>query len=355
MAGLTLRQAEPGDHAALEELFRATVMDGKVRIGVERDPDYFVGARVQADEPDVWAAFGGDGDAVGLFAAGRRRVWLGGERPMRYLYDLRIHPARQQSALLARGFQWLRREVFAAGEWAQTLVLDSNLHALKTLTSGRCGLPQYCPAGRYLSWLLPAQALRVQRGIVVRRAGSGDLVAMQGLLEAAARRRSFAHVLRLFDLGGHGWPDLQVGDFLLAVRAGDVVGMMGLWNQSRFQRLRVCGYSRSTALVRPLWNVWAAAAGKIKLPPPGVVLPLRKATALACADDDPRILRALLGAALKEVDGKLLMVGLSAADPLVPAMRGLRGRVACGHHFLVGWDGAPPRWREPFAFDVARI
>lgn len=47
MAGLTFRPAVESDHEALEDLFAATAMGSRVRIGFERDPDYFAGARVQ--------------------------------------------------------------------------------------------------------------------------------------------------------------------------------------------------------------------------------------------------------------------------------------------------------------------
>lgn len=85
--------------------------------------------------------------------------------------------------------------------------------------------------------------------------------------------------------------------------------MMGLWDQGGFQRLRIHGYSAMIAAVRPLWNSFASVA----LPRVGQVLPL----------------------------------GV--------ALRGLKGRVEYGRHFLVGWEGAPPEWEEPFAFDVGRI
>lgn len=351
MAGLTLRPATQDDHGTLEELLRATPMGSRIRLCFERDPDFFAGARVQAEEPCVWAAFENGGRVVGVFSAGSRRVWQGGERPMRYLSDLRIHPNWQGSPLLARGFRLLRKEVFQPGEWAQTLVLEDNVRALEMLTRRRGGLPEYRPAGRYVSWLLPNQRIAARSDCHVRRATRADLGAMQVLLDAASRRRSFARVVSLADLGKPGWRDLTIEDFLVAERDGAITGMMGLWDQSGFQRLRIQAYSPMIAALRPLWNCFASVA----LPRVGQVLPLRKATAIACDGDEPKILRALLAAALAGNEKHLLLLGLSEKDPLSKALRGLKGRVEYGRHFLVGWDGEPPEWEEPFAFDVARI
>ena len=355
MAGLTVRRAESGDHAALEALFRSTAMGSQVRIAVQRDPDYFAGAVVQAAEPCVWASFEESGRAVGLLSAGKRRVWAEGEREMRYLCDLRIHSDWQRSTLLSRGYRLLKREVFTTGEWAQTLVLEDNVRAIELLTSRRAGLPEYRPAGVYRTWLLPHQSVSAEQGIKVRRAESDDLVALQRLYDEAMQRRSFGEMLELSGFGEGRWHGMALADFRVAEREGRVIGMLGLWDQSSFQRLCIAGYSQAISVLRPIWNGWAAVSNNVPLPSPGSVVPMRKVTAMACEDDDPAILRALLGVALREQGDKLTLVGMSAVDPLVPAMDGLHGRRDRGRHYLVGWEGEPPAWKEPFAFDVARI
>ena len=356
MPGLTVRPAGAADHAALEDLFRATSMGSSIRLNIERDPDFFAGSLVQADEPCVWAAFDESGRAAGMLSAGKRRVRVGGaERDMRYLCDLRIHRDWQRSTLLARGFRLLKREIFAPGEWAQTLVLEDNLQAIELLSSHRAGLPEYRPAGVYVTWLLPSQTVAADPSITVRRAKRADLPEMQRVYDDATRRRSFAPLLDFNDLGGPAWRDLAIEDFLITERNGRLCGVAGLWDQRAFQRMRIAGYSQALSLLRPLWNAGTLVSGGVALPKPGDALPLKKATAVACEKDDPAILRALLARALQDDDGQFLLVGMSAADPLAAAMQGLRGRQDQGRHFLVGWEGEPPAWQEPFAFDVARI
>jgi hypothetical protein len=350
--GLTLRPALPSDHRTIEDLFRATSMGSAVRIRIERDPDYFTGASIQAEEPCVWAAFDPSGRAVGVFSAGKRRVRLNGEIiPMRYLADLRIHPEFRGSSLLARGFALLRKEVFAPGEWAQTLVLEENQTALTLLTSGRGGLPVYKPSGRYSSFLIRPQRLARVPGVEVRPARPDDIAAMQALLDEAGDARAFSPVLDLSQLGSPAWCGLSLDDFMVAECGNSLVGMLALWDQSRFQRMTVSGYSRGVSLLRPLWNRLAA----VRLPPVGGEIRVRKASAIACRRDDPVVLRALLQSALELGDPRLILLGMSAVDPLLPALHGLKARQTWGRHFLVGWQGHPPPWREPFAFDVARI
>jgi hypothetical protein len=355
MAGLIFREARPEDHAALERLFRETSMAGAIRVGSDRAPDFFAGSRVQAEEPCVWGVFAGDGRAVGAFSMGKRRVWLNQEQvPMRYLSDLRIHPDWRNGTMLARGFRMMRDHVFEKGEWAQTLVLEQNLPALEFLRSRRAGLPEYREAGRYRSWLLSAQNMPAPLHRI-RLARPGDLPAMQVLLDGFSRRRSFSPVIDLRNLGDDYLNGLAVEDFVVAEDAGEISGMMAMWDQSPFQRLRVDGYSPGLAAVRPLWNFGAKILGGIPLPPPGNALPIIKAGMIACSGDAPAILRSLLAYAFPLLPEKMLLVGLSEKDPLTAALDGMKGRKFGGLHFLVGWEGEPPAWEEPFGFDVARI
>lgn len=355
MAGLIFREALPEDHGTLERLFRETSMAGAIRIGSDRSPDFFAASRVQAQEPCVWGVFTGDGRAVGVFSMGKRRVWFNQQQtPMRYLSDLRIHPDWRKGTMLAKGFRMMREHVFAKGEWAQTLVLEGNLPALDFIRSRRAGLPEYHEAGRYRNWLLPVQKTAGST-LRVRTARAEDLPAMQLLLDESSRRRSFSPVVDLTKLGDAYLNGLAMEDFLVAEDAGEISGMMALWDQGKFQRLRVDGYSAGFAVLRPFLNLHARMQGGAVFPAPGNAIPMLKASAIACANDDPAIFRSLLAAAFPQLGGKLLSVGLSEMDPFATALDGLKSREFRGLHFLVGWEGEAPPWQEPFGFDVARI
>ena len=354
MVGVTFREARPADSEALERLFSETSMAGAVRIGSDRSPDFFAASRVQATNPCVRGAFTKEGFAAGVFSAGRRMVWLGGEKAViRYLSDLRIHPGWRSGTLLARGFRDLRDNVFAPGEWAQTLVLEGNKSALEMLRSERMGLPKYQPAGRYMNRLLPQQ--KITGLLPVRAARTSDIPAMQALMEASMKRRDFSVVVDLRETGGAFLNGLSIGDFLVAGHAGEILGMMAVWDQGSFQRLRVDGYSRALSAARPAWNLAARLRGMPRLPPAGSAIGIRKASMVACADDDPVIFRSLLASALSPGNPGFLSVGLSECDPLSPELKKLKGRTFHGLHFLVGWEGTPPDWREPFGFDPGRI
>jgi len=282
-------------------------------------------------------------------------VWLNQEKkPMRYLSDLRIHPDWRKGTMLAKGFRMMRENVFEKGEWAQTLVLGQNLPALGFFRSRRAGLPEYHKAGRYRNWILAARKIPAPAHLV-RTARPDDLPAMQILLDESSRRRSFSPVVDLKNLGHADMNDLSVDDFLVAEDAGEILGIMALWDQSAFQRLRVDGYPAGFAVAHPLLNFHARLRGDATFPAPGNAITMLKAGAIASANDDPAVLRSILAAAFPRLVGKLLSAGLPEKDPLATALDGLRSREFGGLHFLAGWEGDPPACQEPFGFNAARI
>ena len=347
MEKLIHRRATAQDSAALTALMRETPMGQSIRTTQDR-PDFFSTSRLQADDLEVWAAFEeNSGRAAGIFSAGSREVYLDGEiRRVRYLSDLRIRPEYRSGLLLARGFKLLRKEVFAAGEWAQTLVLDDNSDAARLLTSGRGGLPEYRPCGQYRSWFLRGQTVsRVRPDIEIRPAREADFCAMHTLQDQVAPSAAFTPHLDFSAMGGVG--------FRLAFIKSELVGILGIWNQSDIKTTIVHTYSGALRRFRPTYNLWAKLRNLPRLPSPGDSLSATPLTAVLCRERDPEILRALLSSALTG-DG-LYAIGLDSSDPLTSALNGLRSHTTHASHYLVGFSGDPPKVRSPFYFDFGRL
>ncbi len=327
---------------------RETTMGNSIRICTERGDDFFLGSHVQAEKPEVWGAFEEDsGRAAGVFSAGARRVFLNGDvRDVRYLSDLRIRPEYRRGLVLARGFRILREHVFAEGEWAQTLVLDDNAEAATVLTSGRAGLPDYRPCGRFRTWIFRPQKVRnTGGGIRVRTAGPSDVSAIQALQEREASTAAFTPWLDL--------DRMHTPEFRLAYHKDALVGMIGIWDTSSYRQTRIDGYGLGIRLARPFANVWAALRNLPRLPCEGSTIRMKAITAVLCRDRDPQILRALLASVLNA--GGLYGITLDVRDPLADALRGIRAHRATAAHYLVGFSGTPPRVDEPLYFDFARL
>jgi len=352
-----IRLATPEDSAELCAMLERAPMGEQIRLTLERRPDYFLGSAVQAEEPQVFVAESGRGEIVGVFAAGRRRVFVGGEsRWIRYLSDLRIDPAHRGGRWLWRGWSHLRECVFEEDEFAQTLILRDNATILRLLTSGRAGLPRYVPAGSYQTHFLPArQAVPTSGNWTVERARTADIPEMQAFLDGEGSRKAFFPCYDFSQVGKHPYfRDVAIEDFLLARDAtGELAGVTGVWDQSAFKQTRVVEYAGPMRWMRTLSRFGSGVA----LPPPGEMLALRYLHTILCRADNPAILRVLLAALLKEPGdlGGLMVLGLDERDPLQEALRGVRKRSYQGRHYLVTFAGSPPPVALPFYFEAARI
>jgi hypothetical protein len=360
------RPASRGDSDALATLLDECPMGSSIRLVMQRRPDYFVGASVQAQRPVIIVGEEvASGRLVGSFAAGARDVYVDGKaRSVRYLSDLRIHPDHRHGTLLARGYRYLREKVFAVGEWAQTVVLDDNRPALDVLTSGRAGLPRYHPAGDYHCYMVSAgQRIRTtSTNLQIRAARASDIEAVQVFYDREAPRKAWCPVYCFRDLDSEYYRGLGIEDFVLAHRGSELVGMAACWDQSAYKQTRVASYERGLRWLRPAYNVAARIIpGRVPLPPAGTFLKSSYASAIHCLEDDPAILSTLLThllPAAHQSGADYLAVGLDAASPLCNALHHWRHYLVQGGHYLVGFGGGTPPLRKAggeFYFECARI
>jgi hypothetical protein len=339
MGKLVYREVMPGDSEALCALLRETPMGRGIRVCQDRGGDFFAACRRRGEVPAMWAAFEEEtGRALGLFSAGSRRVFIGGDvRDVRYLSDLRIHADNRGGMMLARGFRLLCDRVFGKDEWAQTIVLEDNAEAAGLLTSGRAGLPEYRPCGQYRTWFLNGQRIKRTGGdLEIRDAADGDAGAMRLLLEAEGPGAAFTP-----------WEDFSnLSGYRVARFHGELVGMVrvGVSGVTRIE-----GYSAGMRMIRPVYNGWAALRNLPALPAVGRTFAPLGIGGVICRDRDSKILRALIADVVKSRG--LYAIGLDVSDPLAEALTCVRAYRTLAQHYQVGFSGEPYAVSGPFAFD----
>lgn len=362
----TIRPSTPDDNAAILDLVARTPQQGLLRLNFERDPDFYMGAYVSSEEPDVWVAehSGEPGRVVAVINIGARTVYVNGApQRMRYGHDLRIDPAHRGGMLLHRIFRRLKT-VLKPGEWMQTVILDGNDASLSTVGSGRAGMPTYYPHGAIetnLVFTSGRRHLRVADGLQVRRAQRADLPAMQAYLDSEAAHRQFfpRHDLNRLLAEDRYYIGLRPDSYLLAFHGETLVGMLGDWDQKAFKRTRVLDYPGALRWIRHGYNAVSAVAGGMYLPAAGECFRYRSLHTVCIHDDDQRVFRALLDRALADNrDCDALVCGFFSGDPLAAALAHYQRRTMRSLHFLVCYDGDPRPGLDSARFpyvDVARL
>jgi len=350
MARVVLAPAEPADDAGLRRLLADSPMDGRIRLAFEREPSYFHAVGVQGRFAQV--VVGRDLDTGALVGVGTRTVkpvFVNGEpRDVGYLSDLRLLPSYRNRTLVARGYRLLR-ELHADGrvDLYYTVIADDNAVALRTIASGRAGLPAYRDLGAFDS---PAVNLvrrkpSLAAGVEIVRGEPALLDAIVACLNQHGRAKQFAPVYAREDFDPQGrLRGLGLDDVYVALDRGRVVGTIARWDQSAFKQTRVVGYRGALRVVRPLCNLGARVAGLPRFPRPGERLASFHAALIAVAGNDARIFAALLRRLYNDAVGgphAYFVIGLHERDPLRRVLADYRCSPYRGRLFCVDFeDGA---------------
>jgi GNAT superfamily N-acetyltransferase len=333
---ITVRDATPTDNAALVDLSVACPMEGDIGLAVDRAPDFFALNRMEGDTWRVGVVDGPEGTPIGCIALAGRHVYLNGDpTPGMYVSDLKVHPAHRGGGVADALTAWARDACVAAlgPRGLVFLTILAGNEGMARRMDGPRGLPHMERVATYRTHTIPllARRRRPDVGVGVRRAGPADLADMASLWARLAPGHQLAtvHDPATFAAWIEAAPDLALSDYRVARRTdaeGELVGFMGLWDQSAIKRLRVTGYSRKLGAVRRVFNALGPLVGGTKLPPPGGALRNLTAVQVCVPPEDPGVLRALVVDAYNDSRRwgfSFLNVGLDAADPLAAGLKGL--------------------------------
>lgn len=364
---LEVSRARPDDNADILSLLSSNPQPGAISLSFERSPDYFHGAAISAEDPDVFllrTPAAKKGATLGIFNIGTRRLFINGElKPVRYLHDLRLDPQVRGTRALGMAFQ-TTRELMEEDELFQAVVLEDNHSFLATMMRPRRMMPDLTARGSIETSLIYGRASRKFQAasVEVRPATPEDIPAMQALLDREGPRRQFFHYHDLNELTSPSpwYRALSVSDYYLIFEEGELAGLAGTWDQKPFKQTRVAGYSRPVQLGRPLYNVWAKVTRGMPLPRVGGCLSYLTLHTVVIRDHDTALLRMLINALLQGPARRYdaLACGFFTADPLSHGPRAFPRRTLLSHHFIGTWSRDHRPWIDPRRVphaDIARL
>jgi hypothetical protein len=350
---LTFEFASERHDAELRRLLRDTPMPGAITVSMEREPDFFLGATVEGDQHDtVVAGLEGEERLVGLGTRSVHRAFVDGEpRRLGYLGQVRVEPGfRRGMSVLKKGFAMLRQKHDADDvPFYTTTIIEDNVAARRVLTKGWRAFPTYREWERIVTLVLPLWRHRAEihsSRFALREGREDDLPGIEACMRKNWSCYQFAPALTADDLAcPERTRGLAPGDFTLALRGGNVVGCVALWDQRAFKQTVVRGYERALGLLRPVVNLAAPFAGIPRLPAPGSALDFAYLALLCAYDKDPELMLALVIRACNralERGLSYVSVGLAARHPHLPLLRRtFRHREYPSVLYIVHWpDGA---------------
>ncbi|EGY53082.1 hypothetical protein [Neisseria shayeganii] len=352
--------ATEADDAELRALLRRNVMDGPISLTFRREPSYFAAAAIQGAEAEIYKGVDTDsGRLAGLGGLFRFPAYFNGElRTIGYLADLRLEAAYRNGLALRRAYDFLRQQQAGRPLPVYTsMILQDNRAALSILAARRAGLPDYLPQGRVhtpmiqLAW--PKAAVQVA-GVTLARGRAGDEKAVFAFINREHARRQFAPHYGPADLHNGRLRGLQMEDFQIARRGGEIVGVLAAWDQHASRQIHVEGYRGAWRRLKPFYNALCRFTPYHPLPAPGGMLPYFYVSLVAVAGDDLDVFRALLRALYRERrrgPWHYMVCALHERDPLLPALAEYRRIEAGGELFTVVFDAQQaeqPDGRVPY-------
>ena len=344
MSHYRFQLADHNDDQELRQRMAEDWMPGKITLSFRREPDYFMGNRVQGEQVQVIKCTDEQKSRIiGLGCRALRNVWING-KPQRtgYLADLRAHPDYRNGTLLARGYKYLRQLHEADPvPLYYTMILEGNETARRILTSQRATLPAYQPMGRFLTPAihldLPKPELTMP-GITIRRATPDQLPAVLRFIQAQYARKQLAPAWTAGDLENARYAGLAVDDIYLAMCGEELIGTLGAWDQGGFRQTCVERYSPMLKMLRPLYNAAAHFTPLKALPKEGATIPSFYLSCIAIKNDDPEVFRLLLRQLYREKRAgpwHYFIGGLHERDPLLNVLLEYRHIATAGRLYVV--------------------
>ena len=364
-----IRPATPEDNPSILSMLSENSQPGQVQLTFERDPDYFYGAGINCDQPDVYvlekSQFSeGENPMVGIFNLGRRNLYINGQpRLVRYAHDLRIAKGARGGEAI-RAIYGFAQQVNEDDGWMQAVILADNKPFLQVISKKRSGMPDFYLNGNIETSLLTGRPRNPkQDGLKLRAATRSDLPAMQAFYDREAAGRQFAQAYRFEDLVSQSpyYRGLELADYWLAFDGEELVGIAGTWNQKSFRQTRVEGYSRSISMARPLYNAWASVSAGMKLPRKGDCFNYRMIHSLMVKNRDEAVTDAILchlHRCFRQYHDALIC-GFFEDDPGARVASRFQRRVLRSHHYMMTWQDRDPREEldgsMPLYTEVARL
>ena len=143
--------------------------------------------------------------------------------------------------------------------------------------------------------------------------------------------------------------DFDIGNFYVALRKDRIVGVMGVWDQSKYKQSIVVGYSGRMKLIRPFYNLYAHLRRSAPLPQPGEQLRSFFGAFVAIESKNPEILSLLIDQMYQDWAGKgyhYFLIGLPTEDPLVHALTKYRHMRLDSTIYVVYWKDGETSVRE---------
>ncbi len=338
--------AKKSHDAELRAVTCSIYMPGRIVLSYQREPDYFHGAFIQGKKHQTIAGIKNN-KVVGFGCRSLKPMYINGSPQMfGYLSGLRSLPEVRGGHALLAGYKFLHL-LHADNDTPAyiTTVIDENEYAKSVLTSSRFGLPKYTDWGRYITYVINlnrrSRQTQKRKDISIKRGTDIELEKIVSFLNDNGPKRQFFPVYGEKDFKTEYTRDFSHSNFYIAVQGKKILGILGIWDQTKYKQNVIIEYRGALGTFRKYINIGLTLSGYHSLPSPGEELKMLSVAFVCIYQEDPQILTELLKAAYndyKNSDYSFICIGLHENDPLNTALKHFSVFRYYSRLYVVNWE-----------------
>ena len=351
---------ESNNREMLDILLDSPMESDGLAVCLDRTPDIFAVPKLFFDTYRSYGFFM-DERLVGFVMVCRKIVYVNEKpREIGYLANLYVLKEARKRGWLYKVSEPLFRETLEEVKFGYATTMRGNRNT-ETMIGRRISKFPFIPFSASVGInrifnilvLLPKAPVR---GYSIRRATGADLPRIAGLLDGEYRSRLFGPVMTPETLLKviEARPGFSIGDYYLAERDGQVVGVCSAWDIRQIRKLRVMAYRGRYAWVRFFYRLFTPILRLPALPKPGDHFRELVINDYGVEGRNPEILRALVTHIYTEARKKgynMVQIGSYVGDPLMASVRGFFSQ-PLDSHVIVG--AAEPDFIEKEQIDYSR-
>ncbi|MBN1579230.1 MAG: hypothetical protein JXA89_00910 [Anaerolineae bacterium] len=351
---LIFELATEKDDPALRRLLAANAMPGRITVTFEREPNYFLGCGTMGSFWQVLVGRHRPSDTVVavLCRATQPRFVNGQVREIGYLGQLRVDDAFRGRWVLQQGIAALR-QLHADGRAGHYLIAisDENRVALGVLVEHpRPSFPRMRELAHLhtLGIILRRPKAALPTPYRIERGSPDTLPEIVSFMREHGAARQFFPAYTKSDFVGDRQATTRgfdLADLFVARRETQIVGTLGLWDQSKYKQSVVKSYSGYLRWIRPFYNLGARLLGTQPLPGPGEHIRSVYASFICITGEDEAAQMAVFHTLLRQAYNLAaerryahLMLGLAENDPLRSVAREYAHITYHSRLFLAYWE-----------------
>jgi hypothetical protein len=346
---ISLELASKADDPGIRRLLAANSVPGRIRVAFTREPNYFLGCGTMGRFCQVVVArHEPTGEVVGVGCRASRPVFVNGQvEEVGYLGQLRVDPSYRGRSLVSRGFR-LVRDLHADGRVRGyiTTITEENTEARGILVErARRHFPIYRELDRFsvVSLIVGRAKSSGQARFAITPGAELDLGRIVAFLQRYGAAKQFYPFYTEEDFSPQSATTrgFCLEDLAVAHNNGDILGTMGLWDQSEYKQIVVTAYTGTMRWIRTWYNLVARVKGTPPLAAAGEPMRVAYGCFVCMKANDPGVFESLLHHLCNDAARRgytCLIVGLSARDPLLSVARRCRHVAYQGRLYSVCWE-----------------